>query len=292
MVGNPTRRTGYFIDSHFKSGIREKWIQLRWNTEESENVGKDKIESWANEHGTDSDWYRVNVLGIPPISDQGSFIQWDWAMDAVGREIQYDKNAPVILGVDVGRYGSDPTVIVARQGPKVLEPILRYSGLDGNEVASKIRYATGLFCADYVFIDTIGVGASVWDNIKYDEDVRYEDFMASWSADNTLKYSRLGDECGWRVREAFQNKIISIPYDDDLIGECTKRNYETRNGKIKLEPKKSMKKRGLDSPNTFDALSMTFRYPDSYYLPGEEDDSDYPYYQTPKALGANMVTGY
>jgi hypothetical protein len=294
MVGNPTRRTGYFVDSHFKRGIKEKWIQLRWNTEESENVSEGFVEGWANSYGRDSDTYRINVLGLPPISDQGSFIPWDWAMDAVDREVPQDNDdKPVILGVDVARYGKDKTVILARQGTKILEPILRYNGLDGNEVASKIRYATSLFVADYVFIDTVGVGAAVWDNIKYDEDVRYEDFMASWSADDKNKFVRLGDECGWRVRERFQNKTISIPGDEELIAEATSREYETRdNGRIKLESKKSMKRRGLDSPNTFDALSMTFRYPDSYYLPGEEDDSDYPYYQTPKALGANMVTGY
>jgi hypothetical protein len=293
MVGNPTRRTGYFVDSHYKPGIKEKWIQLRWNTEESENVAAHKIEGWADEYGIDSDWYRVNVLGLPPISDQGAFIQWDWVMDAIDREVPPDNdNKPVILGVDVARYGKDKTVILARQGNKVLTPILRYNGLDGNEVASKIRYATGLFCADYVFIDTVGVGASVWDNIKYDEDVRYEAFMASWSADNKTKFARLGDECGWRARDHFQNKTISIPDDEELKAEATSREYETReNSKIKLESKKSMKRRGLDSPNTFDALSMTYRYPDSYYVDCPEEDEDYGRYNN-QFTPVNMWTGY
>jgi hypothetical protein len=213
-------------------------------------------------------------------------------MDAVDREVSDDNDdKPIILGVDVARYGKDKTVIVARQGTKVLTPILRYNSLDGNEVAGKIRYATSLFCADYVFIDTVGVGAAVWDNIKHDEDARYEDFMSSYSADDKNKFTRLGDECGWRVREKFQNRTISIPQDEELIAEASSREYETRdNGRIKLESKRSMRRRGLDSPNTFDALSMTFRYPDSYYDDSFMEDEDY--YHPSQTSPVNIWTGY
>jgi hypothetical protein len=292
MVFNPTRRTGYAIDSHYRRGIKEKWIQLQWNTEESELVEDSQIESLANSYGRDSDYYRINVLGLPPISDEGAFIPWDWVMDAVDREVSDDNDdKPIILGVDVARYGKDKTVIVARQGTKVLTPILRYNSLDGNEVAGKIRYATSLFCADYVFIDTVGVGAAVWDNIKHDEDARYEDFMSSYSADDKNKFTRLGDECGWRVRERFQNRTISIPQDEELIAEASSREYETRdNGRIKLESKRSMRRRGLDSPNTFDALSMTFRYPDSYYDDSFMEDEDY--YHPSQTSPVNIWTGY
>ncbi len=55
--------------------------------------------------------------------------------------------------------------------------------------------------------------------------------------------------------------MISLPHDDQLISELTAPKWElTENGKIKIESKKAMKKRGIDSPNLADALIMAY-YP-------------------------------
>ena len=69
----------------------------------------------------------------------------------------------------------------------------------------------------------------------------------------------------------------SIPKDqtlyDDLIGpETVARN----DGKIQLESKKDMKKRGLPSPNCADALALTFAVPVyKSSSPGQNDRVEY-----------------
>lgn len=51
---------------------------------------------------------------------------------------------------------------------------------------------------------------------------------------------------------------------EDLTGVETK---PTLDGKIQLESKQDMKKRGLPSPNTADALALTFAFPVSNRKP-------------------------
>jgi len=87
------------------------------------------------------------------------------------------------------------------------------------------------------------------------------------SASRDDRYSRLRDELYWRLRERFEARKIRIPNDDDLIGELTSIRYKPESsGKIKVESKLEMKKRGLSSPNKADALMLTEFLPDSAFL--------------------------
>jgi len=67
------------------------------------------------------------------------------------------------------------------------------------------------------------------------------------------------------IREHDFNNMISIPNDAQLIAELSMPLIEeATSGKIKLESKKSMKKRGIKSPNKADALAYCFS---TYHLP-------------------------
>jgi hypothetical protein len=52
MIFNPTRSSGYAIDSHGKN--RERWLCFRWNAEESERTNKDAIKDLERRYGRDS----------------------------------------------------------------------------------------------------------------------------------------------------------------------------------------------------------------------------------------------
>jgi hypothetical protein len=56
-----------------------------------------------------------------------------------------------------------------------------------------------------------------------------------------------------------QKPDIELPNDDRLITQLTQRKYRmTSKGKIALERKEDMKKRGLDSPDRADAVVLAF----------------------------------
>jgi hypothetical protein len=54
-----------------------------------------------------------------------------------------------------------------------------------------------------------------------------------------------------------EEKQINIPNDSELIGELTGRKKEfTATGKTKIETKKQMKERGVQSPDRADAVAL------------------------------------
>jgi phage terminase large subunit len=80
----------------------------------------------------------------------------------------------------------------------------------------------------------------------------------SESAFDQERFYRLRDELWWRMREAFERGVISIPDDPILKGDLNAPKYDDSTGVIKIESKDQLKKRGVDSPNRADALMMTF----------------------------------
>ena len=70
---------------------------------------------------------------------------------------------------------------------------------------------------------------------------------------------RLRDELWFKGREWFQDRLCSMPQDDALIAELTSPTYSfTSTGKMVVESKADMKKRGLRSPDLADAFLLTF----------------------------------
>ena len=71
-------------------------------------------------------------------------------------------------------------------------------------------------------------------------------------------YMRLRDEL-WFTRDWFQERWCSVPQDDALIAELTAPTYTfTSTGKLVVESKADMKKRGMRSPDLADAFLLTF----------------------------------
>lgn len=294
IIFNPTKRTGFAIDTHFNKIEKERWIRLQWNAEKSPLVSRDHIDFMRDKYGIDSDAYSVDVLGLPPRSGSGSLIPWDWVDRAIDREVDIDNKFPVIMGVDVARSGEDDTAFCIRQHKKIL-PIITYHDLDSRAVAQKVEVVRSMYEVDYVFLDVIGVGSGVWDLLKKHNWIYA--FDARFGADNLhpyLRFYRLLDEVAWRVREQFQNGNISIPNDVMLKEELSSRQWDPgddrKDGTAKIESKKLMKKRGMHSPNRADALMMCYRYPDEYFLQQNEEDEDDDYYEPRSTV--NIWTGY
>jgi hypothetical protein len=71
------------------------------------------------------------------------------------------------------------------------------------------------------------------------------------------RFVRLRDEILWQVREEFQSGVVKIPNHPDLIDEANTIRWKILpNGKIEVERKADMKKRGLGSPNFLDSYAI------------------------------------
>lgn len=263
MIGNPTRATGYFFESHTKN--RNEWVCLHWSSEECERIPQSIIEADIKRFGRDSNWYRVRRLGEFPITDESTLIPYEWALNAVGREIEASASDTRLVGLDVGG-GGDDSVMLFREGNIVGDYIPTCSSPDTMKVTGWAMSELADTDYDMGFLDPIGIGAGVNDRLRelgvkkiFAVDVR--------EASSEPAFFRLRDELLWKVREAFENGTISIPNDDELIGELTTIKYDTPDstGKIKVESKKDMRARGLRSPNKLDALALTYYFRERAY---------------------------
>jgi hypothetical protein len=255
MAFNPTRRNGYAIDSHGKN--RNDWICLQWDAEESEIVTREQISRMEEKYGRDSNVFRVRVKGLPPVAEEDVLIPWDWVMAAVDRDIEVDEGAPRKLSVDVGG-GADISAICPRQGGVVYDYFTSNSP-DTMVLAGKVMDVAYEFEPKAIMVDVIGLGNGVYCRLKelntpfriYAVDFRRKAYRLD-------KFAKMRDELWWRTRQEFEEGVISIPNDDELIGELTsiKYTYES-SGKIKIEDKRDMRRRGVPSPNRADALVLS-----------------------------------
>src|SRR5699024_3489774 len=114
-------------------------------------------------------------------------------------------------------------------------------------------------------IDDDGVGGGGTDRLReivQEEKRLYIDVIDCHNggkAINDENYFHWGSESWATIRDYLQDGDIQITNDEDLIGQLSRTKYRvTSKGKIQLESKDEMKKRGLRSPDRADALVLAF----------------------------------
>lgn len=257
VFGNPTRNTGRFRDCFEKD--KKRWTHRHVDSRTCKMTNKTELNEWVETYGEDSDFVRVRVRGIFPRAGAMQFISTDLVDKAMLQEIPYEAYCmiPVVIGVDVARYGDDQSCIAIRQGRKLHE-IRKFREYNTMQLAHEVVVAMKDYGgAAAVFVDVIGVGAGVVDRLQmlghpvievnggstaFDEEHYYNKTAEMW--DRTLQ---------WLKSEA------DLPNDMDMRAAAIGREYYFDDKeRIRLERKTDMKKRGLPSPDEWDAVAHTF----------------------------------
>lgn len=275
VYGNPTRNTGRFRECF--NNDKHRWKHHQIDSRTARMTNKREIEEWARTYGDDSDFFRVRVKGQFPRAGSFQFIDSDLVDGAMLRRLEPEVywHLPILIGVDVARYGDDKTVLTARQGRKLLEQ-RKYRELNTMEVASRtadmIReyQPTGKLGA--VFVDGVGIGAGVIDRLRQ---LGYEiiEVQAGAKADDKETYYNKRAEMWGRMRH-WLRMGADIPEDTELRNSLIGIEYYFNEKEaIRLERKADMKKRGLDSPDEGDALALTFaEFVGDFQAPSFEPD--------------------
>ena len=78
-------------------------------------------------------------------------------------------------------------------------------------------------------------------------------------------YMRRRDELWFKAKEWFQDLSVSIPDDQELVAELASPKYSyTSSGRLKVEGKDEMKRRGISSPDKADAFCLCLGYQQAY----------------------------
>ncbi len=253
---NPRRNTGYFYETF--NSKRAFWRQRNIDARDVEGTDKNVYQRIIDEYGPDSYQANVEVYGQFPSEGDDQFIASNLVDDAMKRPRYKDETAPITIGVDPARFGSDATVIAVRQGRDIIA-LKRHRGADTMEVVGHVIDAIEEYKPALTAIDEGGLGAGVVDRLKEQRyKVRGVNFGSK--ASKQLMYGNKRAEMWGAMRDWL--KDASIPDDrflkTDLIGPMTKPDSK---GTLFLESKKDMKSRGLASPDAADAIALTFAFP-------------------------------
>lgn len=257
-ISNPRRNTGRFFDCFHKD--RAFWETRYVDSRTVEGVDKGVYDRIAEKYGEDHDVTRIEVKGEFPRTGSNQFIGRDVAQKAAEREVFEDDGSPLLMGVDVARYGDDESVIRMRRGrdARTIPPV-RYKGKNTMELAQEVAVLIDRYNPDAVFVDGGGVGGGVVDRLKQ-LGYRVIEVQSGEKAHDDEKYLNKRAEMWGELRDWLVYGCIDN--DDSLIDDLTGPEYALHiKGQIKLESKDAMKKRGLRSPDDADALALTFAEP-------------------------------
>jgi phage terminase large subunit len=241
----------------------------------------------------DYDAYEHIYLGYPKQDDESVIIKRAWiesCIDAhkkLGIEISGEK----IVGFDPAD-GGDENAIVKKYGNLIQTSEEWKAGEDELMMSCKKAYNHTSSIYEIVY-DSVGVGASAGSKFKEinelkNKDVKYHAFNAGGKVidpdreykegvKNKDHFSNIKAQAWWnvadRIRETYnavekghdieESKIISIDSNclnlEKIITELStpKRDYDNA-GRVKVESKKDLTKRGISSPNLADAFIMCF----------------------------------
>lgn len=279
MCGNPTRTSGVFYESHHKDRVIYKTHKV--SSWDSPRASKENIERLIRKYGKDSDVVRVRVYGEFPKAEPDAFMPLELVEIATEREIE-PIGRTLYIGVDVARYGDDETVIAPRIGGKVFE-LRGFNRQSTTETTGRVIETCRMYIEQYrqindiiIRVDDDGVGGGVTDGLKeffdynpFPVQVQIVPMGNGRKAEDDEHYENRGTEMWAAIRDFLTDNLsaymqgnppeIQLPNDEKLISQLTTRKYRmTSKGRIALERKEDMKKRGLDSPDRADAVALAF----------------------------------
>src|SRR3990167_5221293 len=273
-VGNPTSPTGEFFNNCYSN----QWNKVHISGFDHPNIvagmeiipgaiTKAWIDRQKEEWGEGSPLWKAKVLGDFPDETEDTLIPLSWCEFAVSVEVE--SNTKTVLGVDSARFGDDKSVayeIRANIAKLVYEVQKEDTMMQSGRVSSIHENY------EQIGIDGTGVGGGLIDRVKEilnsslnpEERKGHKIIEIHFGGKPTQKerFFDLRAEMYYTLRERLRPDgptwmKIQIPNDNELKNQLASLKIQyTSDGRIKIESKDDMKKRGLKSPDKADALAI------------------------------------
>jgi hypothetical protein len=171
---------------------------------------------------------------------------------------------PVIIGVDPAESddpNADDSAIVIRKGFDILR-IIRKHGYNGARLAGLVGELADEYEADAIIVDVGGIGTACYQFLTEPSAGNRKNVHAvnfGEKANDDKRFANKASEMWWLARDCLKNPLCNIPSDLRFQVDATGRimHYDAARRR-RLETKEQMAKRGLRSPDSFDAFVLTF----------------------------------
>lgn len=273
FIGTP-KGINLFSDLYYKAVKAERdgdpdWRALSFPaTDKTEYPPQSEIERLRRELSDNT--FRQEMLCDFTATSDNILISLDAVNASLERECdpQIVARHPLILGVDVARFGEDASVIQPRRGPLAMPPVVMRK-LSNIDVANRVIHYAIQNGAHYVNIDQ-GQGAGVIDMVseRLPASITVTEVPFGGRALDDVKYLNRRAEMWDRMRawlsggvqNALSSACLPQSFAQAYQSELTAPTYSFAAGgdRMKLEPKEDIKKRLKHSTDIGDALALTF----------------------------------
>lgn len=284
-IGNPTKTEGMLFKA-FEGGpkMAKAWpfrltlSKLTLSQERPDLASPKTIDTLRDEHGEDSDFYRVRVLGEFPSQSGQTILNFADIQRAVETPVWKGIKGgtdPHLrrIGIDFAREGGDKNAVAMRQGNAIValwsdvcEPV------EALEKAREMQAEWGWSDESCLWVlDVVGIGQGMIEPARRMGKIIME--YGSHFKAPVIEYDDLQTHAWYRLREIVSHQIAHLPASDDpegLIQQLALRHsgINDRTGKIRVESKKDYKRRtGMTSPDEGDAVIQCFAADDQIALP-------------------------
>lgn len=257
-VGNPFHRKRF--------GGRVKVFIFDWK--DDPRKGKDwyadqkgKLDAVIVAQEIDRD-YSASVTNsyIPGVQVTAAQMRGPMEVQAIG---------PLMVGLDVARFGDDKCVLTFRQGRIVLRQIV-WGKTDLVDTAGRAKDEINQWPdkPTQIAVDTVGLGAGVADILRRDFPSKFINGEEYPVVVDVSSGDRLDDGENYNLRARMWRDMrdwlkagASIPTDAELTIDLSGLRYGYRSGLLLIESKEDAKRRGVKSPDRADSIALTFAHP-------------------------------
>lgn len=259
FIGTP-KGQNQFYDRYLKALKDDRYFVCRYRVDETDVLTEQQITDMKKEM-TDIE-IRQELLCDFTASASNVVITIDLVTESAARHITQDQvqGLPLIMAVDVARFGDDDTYITFRQG-LWCDKQIKVHGQDTMVVASVIASYANQRKPDGIIIDGGSMGAGVIDRLRQMGFTNVFEVNFQGAAIDKDRYANIRAEIYFKTAE-WMRQGGAIPDDPDLKTELTVTEYKfTPSGKIILQPKEEIKTLTGHSPDQADSLALTFAVP-------------------------------
>jgi hypothetical protein len=268
-IGNPDDPHSHFVSKVMQPG--SDWNQITIDGYETPNFTGEWVPDelrelllsrlWVEERkrrwGENSPLYMSKVRGqAPEISDNTVFAP---SLLRAAMELELPGTVRGQFGCDIAREGEDRSVIARNRGGviRIVKELPKQDTMaTAGDIAKEMRLKAGFIPA---VVDADGLGSGVFDRLR-EQDFPVVEFRGGFKPFDTERFINRRAEIFWTLREGMENDDVDLdPEDEDLIAQLGSLQwFVDSRGRIGIESKIDMRKRGLPSPDHADAAAMSF----------------------------------
>jgi phage terminase large subunit len=259
IIFNPQHRTDYVFQNFVEHPLKNSIVR-HINYDENPFISATMHSVIAEAKEKDEEEYKHIYLGVPREGDDRSLFAYSDIENAMNGDLSgVDQSGVYSIACDVARYGKDKSVTTERNG-HLIHQLKEYSKYSTMEFATVINndYHRGQK-PDAVIIDTIGVGAGVYDKLLQMGVRGVIEGNASMKPEDIKVYQNKRAEMYFGLKH-FVEKGGKLPNDKDLKEEllALRYFYNQTSGKIQIISKDDLKEILGRSPDKSDSVALHF----------------------------------